>query len=103
MKTLMTLVFSMLFTLPAFADFIDYHQQLFNNYNLCDSKLSDQVSAEAQFKKMFNILLNDDQQEQESSIEVLDYSAYTTRLKNTETNAECSILLHDDCYSAYCD
>ncbi len=103
MKTFILFALSVLITTPAFADFLDYHQNLFKNKNLCDSTMSDQVSADAEFKKMFETLLKDDEQEKDSIIEVLDYSAYESRLRNNETNQVCAILLHDDCYSAYCE
>lgn len=103
MKALLILLTSALFSFTASADFIDDHNQLFRNQNLCDKSAPDQVQAEKDFKKMFAILEKDDQMEQTSIIEVADYGAYTTRLINTVTGQQCSIILHEDCYSAYCE
>lgn len=103
MKALWILTVGLLFSMTAFADFIDYHNQLFRNQNLCDKGLSEQVRAEIEFKTMFATLVKDDEAGQSSIIEVADYLAYSTRLKNTMTGRECSILVHEDCYSAYCE
>jgi hemerythrin superfamily protein len=103
MKNLILFVVTVFLALPAFADFLDDHQQLFQNQHLCDNQLPDQVQAEADFKNMLSILRKDDEQEKDSIIEVLDYSAYTSVMRNNKTNKVCGIVLHDDCYSAYCE
>lgn len=102
MKSHLVLFVGLLLAQPVLADFIDQHDRLFRNQNLCDSSLVDQVNAEQDFKKMFATLKNDDEQERPSIIEVMDFGAYTTILKNKTSGVECAIILHDDCYSAYC-
>ncbi|MBY0385617.1 hypothetical protein K2X05_10720 [bacterium] len=103
MKALLILMTSTLFSFSASANFIDEHNTLFRNQNLCDKSYADQVQAESDFKKMFATLVKDDEAGKTSVIEVADYGAYTTRLINTATGQQCSIILHEDCYSAYCE
>ncbi len=102
MKYSIGFAIGLVFSVPAFADFFDYHETLFRNQSLCDDRMADQVHAERNFRRMFEILRQDDVQGRRSKIEVEDYLAYSTRLKDKTTGSECSIIVHEDCYSAYC-
>lgn len=87
----------------AFADFFDAHKNIFKNQQLCSDGPTDMSKADLQFKVMLATLEKDDTLERKSTISVEKYSAYSTVLKNELNGLECSIISHDDCYSAYCE
>ena len=82
------------------ADFFDFHDNLFKYENVC---ADEQVKDEVSFKKMFSQLKKDELKLKSSIIEITDYSMYSTTLLNVETGNECSIIIHDHCYSVSCD
>lgn len=102
MKKIFCLCVGLLVTSPAFANFVDHHENVFRNQQLCTAS-ADQIKDEAAFKQMFSQLKADDEQGRTSIIEVEDYLAYSTRLKNTATGQECSINVYDGCYSTFCE
>lgn len=91
-----------LFTNAAFADFFDEYDRIFKSQELCEVSIS-QILASDRFKSMYETLKNDENLGRSSDIEVLDHGVYTTRLMSRSSKTECAIVLHEDCYSAYCE
>ncbi len=82
--------------------FVDDHNRLFKNQQICAPDMQEEVQAEAGFKKMFARIVRDEEGK-DLAIEILDYSAYSTVIRNHFTGQECSIVRHDGCYSAFCN
>lgn len=84
------------------ADFFSYHDALFRSQSLCHPD-ADQVKEEREFKRMYLTLKRDDARRRRSVIEIADYLAYSTTLRNTASRAECTVNQHDGCYTTYCN
>lgn len=102
MKFVSVFILGVFWAMPAYADFVDEHVRLFKNQSLC-MRNAEQVKAEVVFKEMFALFKHETEESGSSIVEIEDYSAYSTRLKNVVTGDDCSIVLHGGCYSAYCD
>jgi len=103
-------IFSVLFLLSthASADIFDDHARLAKNANLCEYKLTaKEIVAQKQAAQKFFAMLftvqKDSEKNKKSAVEVMDSTAYSTTVKNTLSKEECSVILHGDCYSSFCE
>lgn len=90
-------------SIVARADFFSFYDSLFQNQEICDENFDDQGRDGRLFQEMFIQLQLDEAQNQESDIEVTEDSMYTATLQSKSGGYQCTIILHDDCYSAFCE
>ncbi len=80
-------------------DLIEESDLFFDAYTQCGGSVEDADT----FKTMLNRMKFNYDVGAQSDVEVVNYSAYGLELENVATKKFCSIIVHEDCFSAYCD